>query len=83
MYVVVKPDQTLIKEGFASMTSAQEAIEAIEQDVIARNQYAIHPINDTDDARQFGAKVNGKIVLERFNGEYVGQAPVEVIERKF
>jgi hypothetical protein len=81
-YVVMKPDKTPVETPFLSMGEAQQEIEAIEPDVLRRNHYVIYPISKLSDLRDINVKPCESIVLEKFDGEYVGQAPVEVIERK-
>jgi hypothetical protein len=79
-YVVLKPDKTPLQTPFLSMADAQQEIDAVEQDVLERSKYQIHPISQLSDLRQLSVKPCEKITIEKFDGEYVGQAPVEVIE---
>jgi hypothetical protein len=79
-YVVLKPDKTPVDSPFLDMKSAQDEIDKIEPDPVVRSKYQIHPISQLSDLRQIGVKPCEKITLEKFDGEYVGQAPVEVIE---
>lgn len=78
-YVVIKPDKKPLETPFLTMQQAQTAIEAIEPDPLERNHYAIHPISQLSDLRVLNVTPNEKITLEKFDGEYVGQSPVEVI----
>jgi RecG-like helicase len=82
-YVVMKPDRTPVETPFLTQTEAQQEIEAIEPDVLKRNHYVIYPISQLSDLRDISVKPCETITLEKFDGEFVGQAPVEVIERKF
>jgi hypothetical protein len=79
-YVVLKPDKKPVESPFLTMKDAQDEIERIEPDIVLRSQYQIHPISQLSDLRQISVKPCEKIKLEKFDGEYVGQAPVEVIE---
>lgn len=79
-FVVLKPDKTPLQTPFLTMADAQTEINAIEADVLERSKYQIHPISQLSDLRQLSVKPCEKITLEKFDGEYVGQAPVEVIE---
>lgn len=65
---------------YRSMREAQEAIAAAEPDVVRQGTYQIHPIGGQRDADQAGLKLSVHYRLEKFDGDYVGQAPVEVIE---
>lgn len=79
-YVVLKPDKTPLQTPFLTMADAQSEIDAVEPDVLERSKYQIHPISQLSDLRQLSVKPCEKITIEKFDGEYVGQAPVEVIE---
>jgi hypothetical protein len=79
-YVVLKPDKTPLQTPFLSMADAQQEIDAVEPDMLKRSKYQIHPISQLSDLRQLSVKPCEKITIEKFDGEYVGQAPVEVIE---
>jgi hypothetical protein len=79
-YVVLKPDKTPLQTPFLTMAEAQKEIEAVEPDVLERSKYQIHPISQLSDLRQLSVKPCEKITIEKFDGEYVGQEPVEVIE---
>jgi hypothetical protein len=79
-FVVMKPDKTPVDSPFLDMKSAQDEIERIEPDLLMRSKYQIHPISQLSDLRQIGVRPCEKITLEKFDGEYIGQAPVEVIE---
>jgi hypothetical protein len=79
-YVVIKPDKTPVESPFLDMKSAQDEIERIEPDITLRSQYQIHPISQLSDLRQLSVRPCEKITIEKFNGEYVGQVAVEVIE---
>jgi hypothetical protein len=79
-YVVLKPDKTPLQTPFLTMADAQKEIEAVEPGVLERSKYQIHPISQLSDLRQLSVKPCEKITIEKFDGEYVGQAPVEVIE---
>jgi hypothetical protein len=79
-YVVLKPDKKPIETPFLTMADAQAAIEAAEPDIVKQSLYRIAPISQLSDLRDISVKPCEKIKLEKFDGEYVGQAPVEVIE---
>jgi hypothetical protein len=83
MFVVLKPDKTPIETPFLDMASAQQAIAAVEPDVIEQGKYQIHPIRDPGDADRLKLKVIVDWKLEKFDGEFVGQPPVEVLEGTF
>lgn len=79
-YVVLKPDKKPIETPFLDMASAQQAIAEVEPDIVRQAQYTIHPISQLSDLRQLSVRPCEKVKLEKFDGEYVGQEPVEVIE---
>lgn len=79
-YVVLKPDKTPLQTPFLTMADAQNEIDAVEPDVLERSKYQIHPISQLSDLRQLSVKPCEKITVEKFDGEYVGQPPVEVLE---
>lgn len=78
-YVALKPDKTPLGI-YPDMGAAQGAIERDEACVIRQGLYQIHPINTPGDADALKLKVQIHYRLEKFEGEYSGQAPVEVIE---
>lgn len=80
LYVVLRPDKTPLSEPFLDMGEAQRAIEHLESDTKVRETYQIHPISGPADAEALKIKVIETWTLEKFDGEYVGQAPVEVVE---
>lgn len=82
-YVVMKPDKKPVERPFLSQTDAQAEIERIEPDLLERNKYVIYPISQLSDLRDISVRPVEVVTLEKFDGEYVGQAPVEVIERKY
>jgi hypothetical protein len=79
-YVVLKPDKTPLQSPFLTMADAQQEIDAIEPDILERSKYQIHPISQLSDLRQLSVKPCEKITIEKFDGDYVGQPPVEVLE---
>lgn len=79
-YVVLKPDKKPLETPFLTQADAQQAIAEVEPDIVKQSQYQIHPISQLSDLRQLSVQPREKIKLEKFDGEYVGQAPVEVIE---
>lgn len=79
-FVVLKPDKKPLETPFLTMADAQQGIAALEPDVLEQSKYQIHPIHQWSDLRQLSVKPMEKVKLEKFDGEYVGQAPVEVIE---
>lgn len=83
LYVVLKPDKTPLPAPYLSMADAQIAIAEIEPDVLAQAAYQIHPIASPADAERLKIKVQIDWKLEKFDGEYVGQAPTEVLEGTF
>lgn len=78
-YVALKPDKTPLGI-YPDMGAAQKAIEAEEPCIIKQGLYQIHPIRTQGDADALKLKINIEFRLEKFNGDYTGQAPVEVIE---
>lgn len=81
-YVVMKPDKTPVETPFLSQSAAQDAIGALEPDVMKQSNYVIYPISKLSDLRDINVKPCETATIEKYDGEYVGQAPVEVIERK-
>jgi hypothetical protein len=84
MFAAVKPDKSPLGL-FITMKDAQDAIAADEPDIIKQGQYQIHPIpEDPDEAQDLLGVLKLKIVetwkVEKFDGEYVGQEPVEIVE---
>ena len=84
MFAAVKPDKKPLGL-YATMKEAQDAIAADEPDIIKQGLYQIHPIPDDPDERQellgiLKLKVIETWKIEKFDGEYVGQEPVEVVE---
>jgi hypothetical protein len=79
-YVVLRPDKTPLQTPFLEMGRAQQAIRDEEPDPIAQSKYQIHPISQLSDLRLLNVKPCEKVILEKFDGEYVGQPPVEVVE---
>jgi hypothetical protein len=80
-FAVLKPDKTPIPDIFPDMSAAQRAIEELESCPIAQGKYQIHPIsreNESADLERINIKAIEIWTLEKFDGEYVGQAPVEV-----
>jgi hypothetical protein len=78
-YAALKPDKTPLGI-YPDMTSAQQAIAIDEPDVLKQALYQIHPISVPSDADALKLKINIHYRLEKFDGDYVGQAPVEVLE---
>lgn len=83
MFVVLKPDKTPLPAPYLSMADAQTAIAKIEPDILVQSTYQIHPLQSSQDAERLRIKVNVSWTLEKFDGEYVGQAPLEVLEGTF
>lgn len=83
LFVVLKPDKTPMERPFVDMGEAQDAIKAVEPDIVEQGKYQIHPINDPKDADRLRLKINVAWKLEKFEGEYVGQEPLEVLEGNF
>lgn len=82
-FVVLKPDKTPLESPFMTMAAAQDAIAAAEPDIVLQSNYRIHPIHNLSDLKSLGVKHRETVVIEKFDGEYVGQAPVEVVEFKY
>ncbi len=82
-YVVLKPDKTPMESPFLVMADAQTAIAEAEPDIVLQGKYSIHPIHNLSDLKALGVKHRETVTIEKFDGEYVGQAPVEVIEFKY
>lgn len=82
-YCVLKPDKKPLETPFLTMQAAQEAVAAIEPDIIEQGKYRICPISKLSDLRDLNVRPCETVVIEKFDGEYVGQAPVEVVEFKF
>lgn len=78
-YVALKPDKTPLGI-YPDMGAAQAAIAVDEPCVIRQGLYQIHPIQTPKDADALKLKINIHYRLEKFEGDYAGQAPVEVIE---
>jgi hypothetical protein len=83
IYVALRP-QTGPKPDplgvYVSMKAAQDAIAEAEPNVLLQALYQIHPLASQKDADALYLKVTCAYRLEKFNGEYVGQEPTEVIE---
>ncbi len=82
-FVVLKPDKTPMEAPFMSMADAQAAIAVAEPDIVLQSKYQIHPIHQLSDLKSLAVKHRETVVIEKFDGEYVGQPPVEVVEFKF
>lgn len=81
VFCVQCPDRSLMGP-YESMLSAQQAIADREPDPIEQNKYQIHPItpeNRREKEEELGLRVVETWTLEKFDGEYVGQSPAEVI----
>jgi hypothetical protein len=78
-YVALKPDKTPLGI-YPDMGDAQGAIAIAEPCIIKQGLYQIHPIRTQGDADALKLKINISYRLEKFDGEYTGQSPVEVIE---
>lgn len=78
-YVALKPDRTPLGI-YPDMGAAQTAIAVDEPCVIRQGLYQIHPISSPKDADALKLKVEIHYRLEKFEGDYVGQAPIEVLE---
>lgn len=81
-YVALKPDKTPLGI-YPDMGSAQDAIAIDEPDIIRQGLYQIHPIRTQGDADALKLKINIHYRLEKFDGDYTGQAgqaPVEILE---
>jgi hypothetical protein len=83
LFVVLKPDKTPLPTPFVTMAEAQGAIAEIEPDIIVQGTYQIHPIQGPQDAERLKIKVSVAWKLEKFEGEYTGQEPFEVLEGTF
>lgn len=79
-YVVLKPDKTPMQAPFIDMASAQTEIDRVEADLLKRNEYQIHAISQLSDLKYLNVSYTEKVTIAKFDGEYVGQAPVEVFE---
>src|SRR5687768_7964254 len=80
-FAVLKPDKTPVPDIFPDMASAQKAIEEMEPCPIAQGSYQIHPIseeNESRDLERIGLRTIEVAMVEMFDGEYVGQEPVEI-----
>lgn len=77
-YAALKPDRSPLGI-YADMPAAQLAIATVEPDVIKQSLYQIHPIGDSRDADALNLKIQVHYCLEKFDGTYTGQEPVEVI----
>lgn len=82
-YVVLKPDKTPMESPFMTMADAQAAVAQAEPDIVLQSNFRIHPIHNLSDLKALSVTQRETVVIEKFDGEYVGQAPVEVIEFKF
>lgn len=78
-YVAMRPDKRTPLGIYEDMRSAQEAVALAEPDLLLQCEYQIHPVKDQSDLTRLKLKVIEVWTLEKFDGEYVGQAPVEVI----
>jgi len=81
-YVVLKPDKTPMESPFLSMQEAQQAVAAIEPDIVLQAKYQIHPLADAKDAERLSIKVLWKIEIEKRNGDDQSQPPVETVTRE-
>jgi hypothetical protein len=75
----LKPDKSPLGI-YPDMGAAQRAIGIDEPDIIKQGLYQIHPISTPADADALKLKIQISYRLEKFEGDYTGQAPVEVIE---
>lgn len=82
-FVVMKPDKTPMESPFMTMKAAQDAVAEVEPDIVLQSNYRIHPIHNLSDLKALNVTQRETVVIEKFDGEYVGQAPVEVVEFKF
>lgn len=82
-FVVLKPDKTPMESPFMTMADAQAAVAQAEPDIVLQSNYRIHPIHQISELKTLGVKHRETVTIEKFDGEYVGQPPVEVIEFKF
>jgi hypothetical protein len=78
-YVALKPNKTPLGI-YPDMGAAQAAIAIDEPCVIRQGLYQIHPISTPRDADALKLKIEIHYCLEKFDGDYAGQAPVEVLE---
>lgn len=78
MFVALKPDKTPLGL-YEDMGAAQAGIAAAEPDVLKQSLYQIHPIRSPRDADALKLKIEIHYCLEKFDGDYVGQAPIEVL----
>jgi hypothetical protein len=78
-YVALKPDKKPLGI-YPDMAAAQTAIAIDEPDIIKQGLYQIHPIQSPKDADALKLKINIHYKLEKFDGDYIGQEPVEVLE---
>lgn len=78
-YVALKPDKTPLGI-YLDMGAAQTAIAVDEPCIIKQGMYQIHPIQSPKDADALKLKINIEYRLEKFDGDYIGQEPIEVIE---
>lgn len=78
-YVALKPDKSPLGI-YSDMGTAQLAIAADEPCIIKQGLYQIHPIQSPKDVDALKLKLNIHFCLEKFDGDFTGQAPVEVIE---
>ena len=82
IYAVLNPDKTPMG-AYPDMKAAQEAIAEAEPDIVLQGLYQIHPLQHTKDAERLNLKVCVHWRLEKFEGEYAGQEPFEVLEGDF
>lgn len=82
LFAVLKPDKTPMERPFLSMGEAQEAIAAVEPDILLQGMYQIHPISGPADAERINIKMLWKIEIEKRNGDDQSQPPVETIVRE-
>lgn len=83
-FVAIKPD-TKPLGLYHTMADAQEAIAMDEPDILKQAQYQIHPVPDdpverADMSSILKLKITETWAISKFDGEYVGQDPVEVVE---
>jgi hypothetical protein len=78
-YVALKPDKSPLGI-YPDMGAAQAAIAVDERCIIKQGLYQIHPISSQKDADALKLKINIHYCLEKFDGDYAGQQPVEVLE---
>lgn len=82
-YVVLRPNKTPVETPFLNMVAAQEEIKKLEPDEILQSRWQIHPIHNLNELKSLGVKHRETVSIAKFDGEYVGQEPVEVVEFKF